>query len=64
MIEELDVSCSALEMSAQAWIPADVFWHRLSMGPIGNWAVPFADALLGILPMFQPEVLLPRELSI
>jgi hypothetical protein len=57
MIEELDVSRSALEMSAQAWMSADVFWYRLSMGPI-------ADELLGILPIFQPEVLLPRELSI
>jgi hypothetical protein len=25
---------------------------------------PFADALLGILPMFQPKALLPRESSI
>jgi hypothetical protein len=57
MIEELDVSRKSLEMSAQAWMSADVFWYRLSMGPI-------VDELLGILPIFEPEVLLPRELSI
>jgi hypothetical protein len=41
-----------------------VFYIVCRWGPFANGPVPFADALLGVLPMLQLEVLLPSEPSI
>jgi hypothetical protein len=41
-----------------------VFCTVCRWGPFADWPAPFADELLGILPVSRAEVLLPREWSI